>query len=713
MNRPLLSWLIALSAFIIATLSNGAAFADRRIALVIGNSHYNNSGLALSNPANDADDVAAALRDLGFEVIHKNDTTKRDLDLAMAQFARLATDADAALFFYAGHALQYQGRNYLMPTDAELEDEVSLRYQMMVLDDVRAALDRAGGIKIMILDACRNSPIVDRLRKQIAGATRSVENTRGLARIDKTQGMVVAYATAADDVAADGSGRNSPYTTALLKRLKEPGLEIEIMFRRIAADVNAQTNGRQRPETYVSLLNEYYLNQTDNILWEQIKDSADPLIFRNFIERFPSSKRSLDARNRLDVVQRMAREAARLLEEEKARAKVAAAEQERAEREAAQQRQQEEERAKVAAAAERQRAEREAAQRRQQEEERAKAAAAERQRVEREAAQQRQQEEERAKAAAAERQRVEREAAQQRQEEQRIQLALLERERLDREAAKRLQEQEEQRKKAEAARRGLERESGLVVVPTTARPQAVPTSPPQAAPSSIPQEQACKRDEETLARLRASQARDEVLRFEKELTCQRLRPQVARLRESLGDAAEQQPQVTQQQPQQQERPRPAPGPTLPSRDQQAAVKIDPAPISQAQACKQDEERLARLRASQARDEVLRFEKELTCERLRPQVLRLRESLGFAQPPVTQEPERPNRGVTMYGLDQQAAVKIDPAPISQAQACKQDEEKLVHLRTTQVREEVIRFEKELVCEKLRNQVLRLKESVGAN
>ena len=336
MNRPLLSWLIALSALIIATLSNGAAFADRRIALVIGNSHYNNSGLALSNPTNDADDVAAALRDLGFEVIHKNDTTKRDLDLAMAQFARLATDADAALFFYAGHALQYQGRNYLMPTDAELEDEVSLRYQMMVLDDVRAALDRASGIKIMILDACRNSPVVDRLRKQIAGATRSVENTRGLARIDKTQGMVVAYATAADDVAADGSGRNSPYTTALLKRLKEPGLEIEIMFRRIAADVNAQTNGRQRPETYVSLLNEYYLNQTDNILWEQIKDSADPLIFRNFIERFPSSKRSLDARNRLDVLQRTAREAARALEEEKARAaKAAAAERERVEREAA------------------------------------------------------------------------------------------------------------------------------------------------------------------------------------------------------------------------------------------------------------------------------------------------------------------------------------------------------------------------------------------
>jgi hypothetical protein len=596
MNRPLLSWLIALSALITATLSNGAAFADRRIALVIGNSHYNISSLALSNPTNDADDVAAALRDLGFEVIHKNDTTKRDLDLAMAQFARAATDADAALFFYAGHALQYQGRNYLMPTDAELEDEVSLRYQMMVLDDVRAALDRASGIKIMILDACRNSPVVDRLRKQIAGATRSVENTRGLARIDKTQGMVVAYATAADDVAADGSGRNSPYTTALLKRLKEPGLEIEIMFRRIAADVNAQTNGRQRPETYVSLLNEYYLNQSDSILWDQIKDSADPLIFRNFIARFPSSKKSLDARNRLDVVQRTAREAARALEEEKAlTAKAAAAERERIERETAQRRQQEEESAK-ATAAERQRAEREAALRRQEEEARAKAAAT------------------------AERERVEREAARQRQEEQRTQLAMLERERLDREAAKRIQEQEEQRKK-EAARRGLERESGLVVVPTTPNPQGGPTSPPQAAPAAIPQDQACKRDEEILVRLRASQARDEVIRFEKELACERLRPQVARLRESLGPAGEQPPQVTPRQPAN-------PGPSLQSLDHQAAVKIDPSPISQAEACKRDEEKLVRLRATQVREEVIRFEKELACEKLRNQVLRLKESVGI-------------------------------------------------------------------------------------
>src|SRR5258707_2698990 len=274
---------------IAVTLSAGHALADRRVALVIGNSQYKNANLTLPNPRNDAEDVAAVLRTLGFEVVYATDATKRDFDLAMAKFARTATDADVALFYYAGHALQLQGRNYLMPTDAELEDEISVRYQMEPIEDVRAALDRAAGVKIMILDACRNNPVADRLRRKMTGEARNLDTVRGLARIDRAQGMVVAYATAADNVALDGTGRNSPYTRALLKRLQEPGLEIEMMFRRIAADVNPQTDGRQRPETYVSLLSEYYLNQSDRVVWEQVKDSNDPTALRDFITRFPSS----------------------------------------------------------------------------------------------------------------------------------------------------------------------------------------------------------------------------------------------------------------------------------------------------------------------------------------------------------------------------------------------------------------------------------------
>src|SRR3569832_1913580 len=199
MIRLVRTWVVvAFCSLSCGLLLTDAALADRKVALVVGNTQYKNPSLVLLNPKNDAEDVAAVLRTLDFEVVLTVDASKRDFDVAMTQFARLATGADAALFYYAGHALQYQGRNYLMPIDGELEDEVSLRYQMVMLDDVRAAVERADGVKIIILDACRNNPVVDNLRKKMAGVSRSLDATRGLARIDKALGMVVAYSTAAD-----------------------------------------------------------------------------------------------------------------------------------------------------------------------------------------------------------------------------------------------------------------------------------------------------------------------------------------------------------------------------------------------------------------------------------------------------------------------------------------------------------------------------------
>jgi hypothetical protein len=301
-----LAVLMVLVGFFVAFST--AAFADRRVALVVGNSQYKATNEALANPRNDAQDVAAVLASLGFEVIAETDANKRAFDAALVRFARSATTADSALFFYAGHAMQYQGRNYLMPVDAELEDEVSLRYSMIAMDDVRSALDRSNGVRIMILDACRNNPLADNFLRTVVGQTRSVEGIRGLARVDKTQGMVVAYATAPDDVALDGTGRNSPFTSALLKRMQEPGLEIAIMFRRITSDVNIQTGGRQRPETYISLLSEYYLNQNDRLAWEKIRDSGDVGSMRDFITRFPTSVLARNAQHRIDVLERAARE---------------------------------------------------------------------------------------------------------------------------------------------------------------------------------------------------------------------------------------------------------------------------------------------------------------------------------------------------------------------------------------------------------------------
>jgi uncharacterized caspase-like protein len=302
-------WIAVVVLATLATIANSVdAFAERRVALVIGNAAYKVANISLATTRNDAEDVSSVLKTLGFEVVTAINVNKREMDIALQKFARLATDADSALFFYAGHALQFQGRNFLMPTDAELEDAISVRYQTAGMEDVRAALDRANGARIMILDVCRNNPLADRLQKKISGASRVGATTppRGLAYADKSQGVAVAYATAADEVCQDGVDRNSPFTTALLKRMQEPGLEIEMMFRRIAADVNAQTGGRQHSETYISLLSEYYLNQSDRIAWDAT-DKDNIAALREFIRKYPSSPHAVIANNRLELLGRFAK----------------------------------------------------------------------------------------------------------------------------------------------------------------------------------------------------------------------------------------------------------------------------------------------------------------------------------------------------------------------------------------------------------------------
>ena len=470
---------LAIAGVLLGTLAGGLAAAERRVALVVGNSNYTDPNLKLTNPANDAGDVAKVLRTIGFETFEVADVTKRGFEMALEQFAMAASQADSVLFYYAGHAMQFQGRNYLMPIDARLENEFSVRYQMISADDVRDALDRTNGVKIMILDACRNNPLAERLKSQMAGLRRNIGNVRGLTRIDATQGMVVAYATGADQVALDGNGRNSPFTAALVARMDEPGIEIGMMFRKVAKDVFDQTHGRQRPATYMDLTTTYFLNQSDRLAWDQIKDSSDPEQFRDFIRRFPSSPLALNAKTRMDMFDRFARErreteallaklaeerrllaqaAARRDEEEEARQK---AEQQAAEAEEARRRE-----AAAQAAAERERLEQEAAKRREAEE--AAKIAAERERREREAArlaaaERRREEEEAARRrlaeaqAVAERERLEREAAKRRLTEAQ---ATAERERLEREAAKRREAElqaaklaaERARKEAEAAR---------------------------------------------------------------------------------------------------------------------------------------------------------------------------------------------------------------------------------------------------------------------
>ena len=232
------------------------AFADSRVALVIGNGAYARVP-HLPNPAHDAEDVAAALKRSGFEIIVATDLDKAGMDEATIKFARAARAADVAMFYYTGHALQFGGINYLVPVDAQLNDEADLR-RLVRVDDVIADMQPARNLRILVLDSCRDNPLAEQLKRTV-GTARSASIGRGLAKIESPEGMIIAYATQAGRTADDGDGRNSPYTTAFLKNV-ETKEEIGTIFRRISADVYQTTHQAQLPELSLSLIGEFYLN---------------------------------------------------------------------------------------------------------------------------------------------------------------------------------------------------------------------------------------------------------------------------------------------------------------------------------------------------------------------------------------------------------------------------------------------------------------------
>jgi hypothetical protein len=305
-------------AMLLICLGVASGHAEKRVALVIGNSAYQNTP-ALPNPKNDATDMASALRALGFEVVFSTDLNKRGMDEAFGKFARLARDADAALFFYAGHGIQFAGSNYLMPTDAKLQDEADLPYEMAKVDDVISDLSRARNVRIVILDACRDNPLAERLRMNLP-ASRSGAVSRGLARIERTQGLITAFATQPGQVAADGAGtRNSPFTGAILKHMAMPSMEATTLFRRVAQDVNQSTGGKQLPEISISLLGDFYfsgeasgptpapvpaLSSEAERAWVEAKDSKNQAVLEEFVRRFGDSFYAALARVRLDELKK-------------------------------------------------------------------------------------------------------------------------------------------------------------------------------------------------------------------------------------------------------------------------------------------------------------------------------------------------------------------------------------------------------------------------
>jgi len=261
------------AAFCLALLlGNSPASADTRVALVIGNGAYASTA-QLPNPPHDADDVALALKRSGFQVIQGTDLRQAEMQDLTIRFARAASTADVAMFYYSGHAMQFNGVNYLMPVDAVLTDEADLK-RFVRVDDIVNDLQQAKNLRILVLDSCRDNPLAENLKRS-AGSTRGAAIGRGLSKVEAPRGTIVSFSTQSGQVAADGSGRNSPYTAAFLKHIEEPQ-EIGDVFRDISSDVYDTSGKTQLPELSLSIIGKFYLNGPVSVTVAPMAPQAAP-----------------------------------------------------------------------------------------------------------------------------------------------------------------------------------------------------------------------------------------------------------------------------------------------------------------------------------------------------------------------------------------------------------------------------------------------------
>jgi uncharacterized caspase-like protein len=241
-------WFAWLSLQLLALWLSLTPADAKRVALVIGNSAYRVG--PLTNPTSDAEAVAAALSEIGFDqVILKRDLGMEGMRAALKELGGAITGAEIGAVFFAGHGTEIGGRNYLIPVDASLPRAADIDLEAISLDTVLRQLDGVTKLKLVILDACRNNIF------PLAGASRS--QSRGLARIEPEDNTLIAYAAKEGTIADDGEGRHSPFTAALLKHIGTPGLEIRFLFAEVRDDVLAATGHQQQPHLYGTLGREH------------------------------------------------------------------------------------------------------------------------------------------------------------------------------------------------------------------------------------------------------------------------------------------------------------------------------------------------------------------------------------------------------------------------------------------------------------------------
>jgi uncharacterized caspase-like protein len=231
-------------------LGCGVAHADRRVALVIGNSVYKNVP-RLSNPVNDAELVGGMFKRAGFDSVDvKLDLGAPDMRKALREFGTKARNAEIAVIYYAGHGIEVDGNNYLIPTDAVLETDTDVYDEAFPLDRVLVTIEPARQLRLIILDACRDNPFAKAMKRTLA--SRAIG--RGLAKVEPTgPNTMIAFAAKAGSTASDGDSKNSPFTAALVERLPTPGLDLRKAFGFVRDDVLKNTGYRQEPYVYGSL----------------------------------------------------------------------------------------------------------------------------------------------------------------------------------------------------------------------------------------------------------------------------------------------------------------------------------------------------------------------------------------------------------------------------------------------------------------------------
>src|ERR1700744_1167385 len=261
-------WLVAF----VCVLAGGQASAETRVALVIGNGAYQHAP-TLPNPPHDAEDVVAALKRSHFDVISGSNANQADMQDLTIRFSRAARAADVAVFYYSGHAMQFNGVNYLMPVDADLKDEADLK-RFTRVDDILNDLQQAKNLRILVLDSCRDNPLAESLKRSI-GQSRGVTIRQGLTKMEAPLGTIISFSTQAGQTANDGDARNSPYTASFLKRIEEPK-EIGEIFREVSTDVYESSGKQQLPELSLSIVGNFYLNGNLNVTVTPSQPAADP-----------------------------------------------------------------------------------------------------------------------------------------------------------------------------------------------------------------------------------------------------------------------------------------------------------------------------------------------------------------------------------------------------------------------------------------------------